>query len=47
MATNRSKTNKEELSNELLAKIVIAAGGSIVSNSKNALVNSWRIAVGG
>lgn len=47
MPTNRSKTNTEELSNELLAKIVIAVGGTIQSNSKNALVNSWRIAVGG
>lgn len=47
MSTNRSKTNAEEMLNHLLISIVIANSGSINSNDKNSLLQSWLSAIGG
>lgn len=47
MSTNRSQTNREELLNHLLISIVLANGGTINSNDKNSLLQSWLTAIGG
>jgi len=47
MSTNRSQTNREEILNHLLISIVLTVGGSITSNDKNSLLQSWLAAIGG
>jgi len=44
MSTNRSQTNREEILNHLLVSIVLANGGTINSNDKNSLLQSWLTA---
>lgn len=47
MSTNRSRTEEEEMSNHLLASIVMANGGTVSSNDRNSLLQSWLTAIGG
>ena len=47
MSTNRSQTNKEQILNHLLISIVLANGGTVLSNDKNSLLQSWLTSVGG
>ena len=47
MSTYKSKADSEEMLNHLLAEIVIANGGSINSNDKISLLQSWLTAIGG
>jgi hypothetical protein len=47
MSAYKSNTDSEEILNHLLAKIVIANGGSIKSNDKVSLLQSWLTAIGG
>ena len=47
MSTNRSKTNRERILNHLLVSIVLANGGTILSNDKNSLLQSWLTAIEG
>jgi hypothetical protein len=47
MPTNRSRTEEEEMLNHLLVSIVLANGGTIISNDRNSLLQSWLTAIGG
>jgi hypothetical protein len=47
MSTYRSKTNSEAMLNHLLASIVLANGGTILSHDRNSLLQSWLTAIGG
>ena len=47
MSAYKSQTNPEEMLNHLLVEIVIANGGSINSNDKISLLQSWLTAIGG
>jgi hypothetical protein len=47
MSTNRSRTEEEEILNHLLVSIVLANGGTIISNDRNSLLQSWLTAIGG
>jgi hypothetical protein len=39
--TNRTRTQEEEILNHLLVSIVIANSGTIISNDKISLLESW------
>jgi hypothetical protein len=47
MPTNRSRTEEEEILNHLLVSIVLAYGGTVISNNRNSLLQSWLTAIGG
>jgi len=44
---NRSRTEEEEILNHLLISIVLANSGTIISNDRNSLLQSWLTAIGG
>jgi|TARA_R110000782_G_scaffold34450_1_gene82298 hypothetical protein len=44
--TNRTKTQEEEILNHLLVSIVIANSGTVTSNDKVSLLQSWLAAIG-
>ena len=45
--TNRTMTEEEEILNHLLISIVIENSGTIISNDRNSLLQSWLTAIGG
>jgi hypothetical protein len=47
MSTNKSRSNREEMLNHLLKSIVLANGGTVNSEDKNALLRSWLKSIGG
>jgi hypothetical protein len=43
--TNRTRTEEEEILNHLLVSIVEAKGGTIISNDKISLLESWLASI--
>jgi len=47
MSTYKSQSDSQEMLNGLIAEIVKANGGTINSNDKISLLQSWLTAIGG
>ena len=47
MSTRKTKKAEDEILNHLLKSIVLANGGTVNSEDKNALLRSWLKSIGG